>query len=269
MTRADMGCWRCVWNDAEGFCGIWLLKTHGTLRDLHCSSLLVTSSQFIYSWAHVTTFVHPDRYTSILRELRGRRIFAQNERSGPIFTLSEFLTQFGRIRQLVVGECLESDARITLRGNLCLPNFLFESSMTGDTAAGTPTMGRISHQNTENRSKSARFAVLSSSLRCLHLLNPVLFVSCSTARQRQREVRIEFWATASGFWLHQGWRPTVLPMWATPVYFLIWVVRSFLGRMLVCCFAVRHGILWLICAVLGWQRRRRDGILEEGIKKQS
>ena len=124
MTRADMGCWRCVWNDAEGFCGIWLLKTHGTLRDLHCSSLLVTSSQFIYSWAHVTTFVHPDRYTSILRELRGRRIFAQNERSGPIFTLSEFLTQFGRIRQLVVGECLESDARIMLRGNLCLPNFL-------------------------------------------------------------------------------------------------------------------------------------------------
>jgi hypothetical protein len=114
-----------------------------------------------------------------------------------------FLTQFGRSRQLVVGERLESDAGIILGDNLCLPNFRFESGMAGYTAAGTPTMGRTSQQNTENRSMSARFAVLSSSPRCLHLFNPVQFVSCSTARQRQREVRIEFWATASGFWLHQ------------------------------------------------------------------
>jgi hypothetical protein len=121
----------------------------------------------------------------------------------PFSICLNFLTQFGRIRQLVVGELLESDARILLRGNLCLPNFLFESSMAGDTAAGTPTMGRISQQNTENRSKAARFAALLSSSRCLHLLNPVQFVSCSTARQRQREVLSEFWTTASGFWLHQ------------------------------------------------------------------
>ncbi len=102
-----------------------------------------------------------------------------------------------------MGERLESEERKILRDNLCLPNFEFESSMAGYTAAGTPTMVRISQQNTENRSKSARFAVLSSSPLCLHLLNPVQFVSCSTARQRQREVRSEFWATASGFWLHQ------------------------------------------------------------------
>lgn len=36
---------------------------------------------------------------------------------------------------------------IAFRGSLCVPNTVFESSPAGDTAAGTPTIVRISQQS--------------------------------------------------------------------------------------------------------------------------
>jgi hypothetical protein len=49
-----------------------------------------------------------------------------------------------------------SDVGIAFRGGLCVPNVSFERSKAGDTAARTPTKGRISQQNTESVSSSTR-----------------------------------------------------------------------------------------------------------------
>lgn len=78
----------------------------------------------------------------------------------PFSTCLDFLTQIGRIRRYVVSESRGCDVGTALRGSLCVPNFLFDGSQAGDTAAGTPANGRISQQSIGSGSKSPRFVEL-------------------------------------------------------------------------------------------------------------